>query len=71
MSVNLDQQISMLKDQLEHRTRFQRMVVHDLRGPATSITLASEMALEQIKKMVRTNFKNQIDQWIPEKPTKN
>lgn len=37
------------------------MVVHDLRGPSTSIKLGSEQALEKIKRMVRLNFKNKID----------
>ena len=33
------------------------MVVHDLRGPATSINLGAELALKSVKKMVRSNFK--------------
>ena len=37
--------------------RFQRMVIHDLRGPATSIQLGSDLALKGVKQMLRSNFK--------------
>lgn len=36
--------------------RFQRMVVHDLRGPSTSIKLGAELALKGVKQMLRSNF---------------
>lgn len=33
------------------------MVIHDLRGPATSIQLGSDLALKGVKQMLRQNFK--------------
>ena len=40
--------MSLLQEQLKHRDRFFRMVIHDLRGPATSIQLGSEIVLKNI-----------------------
>lgn len=50
MSVNPDQiKIAELQDKIEFRNRFQRMVVHDLRGPASSINMGADLALQRIK----------------------
>lgn len=57
LGVRPDQQIQRLKDQVEFRNRFFRMVIHDLRGPATSIQMGSNLALQSVKKMLRTNLK--------------
>ena len=57
LGVRPDEQIQRLKDQVEFRNRFFRMVIHDLRGPATSIQMGSEQALQSVKKMLRTNLK--------------
>lgn len=56
-SIRPEEKIARLQDQLEFRNRFQRMVVHDLRGPATAIKLGSEFALKGVKQMLRSNFK--------------
>ena len=52
-----EHQILHLKNQVDFRNRFFRMVIHDLRGPATSIKLGSDMALQSVKKILRSNFK--------------
>lgn len=57
ISMKPEEKISKLQDKLEFRNRFQRMVVHDLRGPATSINLGADMALQKIKQVLRQKFK--------------
>ena len=46
------QQIDRLQDQIQIRNRFFRMVIHDLRGPTTSIKMGSELALKEIGKLI-------------------
>ena len=46
------EQLRKLKEQLEFRNKFFRMVIHDLRGPATSINMGSNMVLKNIKEIL-------------------
>ena len=48
-SVQPDEQLNRLKEQVEFRNRFFRMVIHDLRGPTSSIKMGSGMALDSVK----------------------
>ena len=57
MSLGPEEQISKLKDKLEYRNRFFRMVIHDLRGPATSIQMGCDIALKEIKQSLRSRVK--------------
>ena len=55
LNVSAEQHIKRLQDQLKFRNRFFRMVIHDLRGPTTSIKLGSELALNEIKNIMQKN----------------
>ena len=39
------------------RDKFHRMVTHDLRGPATSIQMGSDLAIKNIKQVLRSYLK--------------
>ena len=55
-----DVKIQKLQDQLEFKTEFMRMVIHDLRSPATSIQLSSELALKSLDQLMRQNLKESM-----------
>lgn len=46
------------------------MITHDLKGPTTAIMMGSELALMDVKKMLRSSFKLNVNRQIYKSPLK-
>ena len=52
--------VQKLQDQLEFKDKFQRMVIHDMRGPSLAIQSGANAALQKIKHVLQSNYKQSI-----------